>query len=157
MTDHIQTGGQQRIIVMPVDAAGAPVGSLLVRCTILKPDGTWFKGSNRTWVVALTENAMVESPQRAGQYEFVFWPQDGDYHCSVHAYVFGGTGAASVINGPWLGDIIVGGWLDYIDGSIVESGGSEEVLERIGNTIISDELRRQRGILDQILTRVAIR
>lgn len=155
MTNRLQTGGQERIIVMPVNATGVPVVGLFVRCTVLRQNGTWFKSSTRTWQATAYENSMTESPLRAGQYEFVFWPPDGGgYQCSIYAYVWGGVGSGNVVNGPWLGDIIVGGFVDYLDASVASSGSNQNVLDRIGNSNVSDELRRQLGILNQILGRV---
>jgi hypothetical protein len=149
---RIQSSTADRIQVVALDVNRAGVTGATVLLSIKRKDtGYWWSGTG--WQSAFVTVAMtaLDATNRPGEYYYDFPAQVGAMVLSCRAT----SATAGVTNDPWWGELIVGGYLDYLDESIASRSADADtakILARTGPTQDSD-IKRIRSLVGVIYNR----
>jgi hypothetical protein len=153
-TNRIQLGETDRVEVLALDSSGVGVTGATVTLAVRRTrDGYWWNGSSRVFQSSFTSNTMsqTDSTNMPGLYHYDFFPATTDF--KVQYYATSSTG--SVVSDPWYGECVVGYWVDNVDDEITSRGSDEDlqqVLSRIGGTVLEVDLQRLSVLLHELLT-----
>lgn len=148
---RLQTGEQDRIIVMATDSSGAGVTGATVALSIRRQaDGYYFNGTTFQSAFTTVTMTQTDSSNLPGAYHYDFNAPLYDANLTAIAT----CSSATVVNGPWVEEIKVGNWVDNLDAAMTSRASDtdmNDVLKRIGATIVELDMRRIVGMLDRIM------
>lgn len=107
-----QQGETVRVDLLAVDISGAGVTGATVSLAAKRhSDGFWWNGT--TYQLAYTTNAMsqLDATNLPGIYYADVTMPSADTNVTFYCT----TATASIVNGPWRGEIAVGKWVDELD------------------------------------------
>lgn len=148
-TYRARAGETIRIWVMSRTSASAGVTGATVAIGIRRDvDNYWWDGANRVFVSAATTQNMTEADATnlAGLYYYDFRPGITDFSAVFYAT----TAAATSVNDPFVGDIVVGGWVDDVDiasSTLATAANLDSLMSRIGTTFVDADLAKLSGLV----------
>ncbi len=150
-TNRYQFGEKIRVQVLAVDSSDNGVTGQTVTLSIRNDrDGTWWDGTNFVVSFGTFNMTQTDSTNMPGCYYYEFTPNITDISISFLADCAG----ASVVNEPWVGDVVVGSWVDNIDfaaSSLSSASDMDRVLKRIGSSILDADFRKVLALQAEIL------
>lgn len=143
-THRAQGGERTYIWVYARDVANAGVtgASIVLRIQRIV-DTFWWDDTNSVFQPLYAGMYFIEADpvNSPGLYYYIFAPRVTDFV----AIAIGTTATAGVVNAPFVGEIIVGNWVDNIDAAISSRGSSTiatTTQAQIGGSFIDDDLTR---------------
>ena len=151
---RIALGETERIIVVALSATSTGVTGATITLTIKRDaDGYFWNGTtfqSGATTVTMTE---TDATNLAGYYHYDFVPKTTDFRVTIKAT----TATAGVTNAPWSGQLYVGYWADNIDDAITSRASNsdmQQVLKRLGSSIVDNDFRKLMHNTNEILQRV---
>lgn len=149
---RVQTGETDRITLLAVDSTGTGVSGATINLSLRRAsDSMYFTGTAFTTTYTTVAMSETDSSNLPGVYHYDFLAPEPEAKYAVTAT----TASASIVNGPWFDEIIVGYWVDNLDeamSSRASDANMSEALKRIGSSIIDMDLKKITGIVDRCLS-----
>lgn len=144
-----QSRENTRIWAMARDSTGAGVTGATINIAIRRDvDGFWWNSASRVFQSSYASVAMTQADATnlAGMYYYDFSPNVGDFSAVFYAT----TATAAITNDPFVGDIIVGRWVDDIDEEISSrSPGTDTsvLISRMGSSFLDNDFFKVYGLI----------
>lgn len=132
--DILKQGDSERIAVLALDSGGAPVTGGTITAGIMRDaDGWWWNGTAFQASYTTVSFTELDNTNLPGVYAYDFRP--GMTGFTAIAYVSSAT--AGITNDPWVRQIRVGSWADYLDAplsDLADSSNVSQILARLDDT-----------------------
>jgi hypothetical protein len=159
---RIQTNEPERILVTALNSSNAFLTGLtnVLLEVQRKSDGYYFDFDDETfkvsgWVTRQKQMTELDSVNSPGTYYYDF-----DGNDFVEGVYFVRATSATAANSPWENELHVGGFIDYLDGSIADVQDEVDKIQTIDDNVdlILTEANKIQGIddnVDDVLTELA--
>ena len=159
---RIQTNEPERILVTALNSSNAFLTGLtnVLLEVQRKSDGYYFDFDDETfkvsgWVTRQKQMTELDSVNSPGTYYYDF-----DGNDFVEGVYFVRATSATAANSPWENELHVGGFVDYLDGSIADVQDEVDKIQTIDDNVdlILTEANKIQGIddnVDDVLTELA--
>lgn len=149
--ERIQVNESSRIKILARTLAGALATGQTFDLAIRRDvDGWWWNGSG--FQSAYTTVTMTETDvtNLAGVYHYDFTPSVTDFTATFYAE----NAVPATTADPYVGEIVVGYWVDDLDTALTELGSSSDLTQvksRLGGSMVDVEFARLRGLISTVL------
>lgn len=124
--DILKLGDTERVVILAVDVAGAPVTGATVTLTIRRDsDGFFWNGTAFQSSATTVPMAELDATNMAGVYSYDFRPGISSFTCVLYAT----SATAAIVNEPWVTQLRVGSWADNLDAALSNVAGSGDMSE----------------------------